>query len=144
MVEVAQIFSYIGLVIIVIGVIGNALIVFVSLRSKSHTTFVLLRYLAVADTLATIFWNLNHYTNQNFNFDLASYSMYTCRIGEWLQYSSMQASAWLLVTNICCITKRFIIETDCGNRMSNFLRFFFKYKKKLKLCLFANFHFFVI
>ena len=97
MFKASQILTSYGVALIFLGALGNSLIAYVSLRNKSHTIFALLRYLALTDTLALVFWNLNHFTGAIFEFDLMSYNLYMCKIGEWIQYSSMQASAWLLV-----------------------------------------------
>ena len=95
--DALQIIGYYALILAMLGTLANAAIIYVTFRAKSSATFVLLRYLAVCDTLTLFFWNLNFFTKSNLNIDLENYNIYSCKIGNWIQFSSLQASAWTLV-----------------------------------------------
>ena len=102
MVDVLQILGYFSLFLVISGAIGNTIIGLVSIKSKSNSTFVLFRYLAFSDTLSLFFWNLNHYTESNFHINIQNINIYLCKIGSWIQFSSLQSSAWILVIHQCC------------------------------------------
>ena len=87
------------LILIIIGTIGNLSVFLASLKLKNNT-FILIRFLAIADTIALYFWNLNHFTNQFFHLDLQNFNFYFCKFFQFSQYTSLQISAWILVTII--------------------------------------------
>ena len=101
MINILQILGYYAVCIAVLGTIGNMIIVYVSIKAnKSNSTFALFRYLALNDTLALYFWNMNHFIYSSFNLDIQSFNIYSCKIGSWIQFSSLQSSAWILVNSI--------------------------------------------
>ena len=99
MFDALQLLGYYALILVILGTIGNAIILYVSFRIKASSIFVLFRYLAICDTLALYFWNLNIFTYSVLNLDLQNYNMNSCKFGNWIQFSSLQSSAWILVNN---------------------------------------------
>ncbi len=98
MIEILKILGYYAVSIAVLGTIGNMIIAYVSIKSKkTNSTFVLFRYLALNDTLTLYFWNMNHFIYSSFNLDIQNFNIYSCKIGNWIQFSSLQSSAWILV-----------------------------------------------
>ena len=83
--------------IIIFSVIGNTITLIVCRRSKDNCTFILLQYLTVNNLIAVSYWSLAHFILSQFDLDIQSYSMFTCKFGSWIQFSSLQASAWILV-----------------------------------------------
>ena len=92
------ILGYYALGIAFIGLLGNATIFVICFRAKSNSMFVLLCYLAFSDTLCLYFWNLNHFITSSFNIDIQNFNIISCKIGSWIQFSSLQSSAWILVS----------------------------------------------
>ena len=90
------ILGYYSLSLTIFGTVFNLIITYISIKSKANS-FCLLRYLALSDTLALYFWNLSHFSEAIFNINLENYSMFSCKFGDWIQFSSLQASAWILV-----------------------------------------------
>ena len=99
MIDALQMLGYYSLALIILGTLGNSVIVYVTFKTKPSTLFVLLRYLAVCDTISLYFWNLNIFVYSTFNLDIANFNIYSCKIGDWIQFASLQASAWILVRN---------------------------------------------
>ena len=98
MVDILKIFGHYAMILLVIGTIGNCIIVYVSNKSqKISSTFVLFRYLALNNAFTLYYWNLSHFIHSNFNFDIQNFNIYVCKFGSWIQYSSLQSSAWILV-----------------------------------------------
>ena len=98
MIGVLQVLGYYAVCITILGTIGNITIAYVSIVSKKkNSAIILFRYLALNDTLALYFWNLNHFIYSSFNLDIQSISLLWCKIGNWIQFSSLQSSAWILV-----------------------------------------------
>ena len=92
-----QIISFYALSLIVLGTTCNFIIFYVCYNTKRNSIFMLLRYLAIYDTFTLYFWNLNHFTTANFHFNLQNFSLYSCKFGNWIQFASLQSSAWILV-----------------------------------------------
>ncbi len=96
MLDFLDILGWYSLVLIILGTIGNVIICHVSVKTNKNSTFILLRYLAINDMIALYYWNLNNFTKV-FSLDLLSYNLYSCKIGTWIQFSSLQSFAWILV-----------------------------------------------
>ena len=92
--------SYIPLIIIVIGVIGNtiAFTIFVFHKEmKKYNSMVFLSFIAVCDTIALFGWNLDNYFMPHTG--IVNYieylSLFTCKLFSFLQYTSLQSSGML-------------------------------------------------
>ena len=96
--NVLKMLGYFALMLTTFGTIGNLIIAYVSFIARSDSTLVLFRYLALNNVLALYFWNINHFTVSNLNLNIQNYSIFSCKFGNWIQFSSLQSSAWLLVT----------------------------------------------
>ena len=94
-----SIFGCYPLVIILLGVIGNIITINVCFKTKKNPTFILIQYLSANNIISLFYWNLSHFT-MLLNFDLINYSMFVCKVGGWIQFSSLQTSAWILVNNL--------------------------------------------
>ena len=97
MFDTLQIPGYYAIVMFILGTASNVFMFYVCMRIKQNSIFVLFRYMAFFDTLALYYWNLHTFTLPVLGFDLNSYSVITCKYGSWIQYSSLQSSAWILV-----------------------------------------------
>ena len=114
-------------ILIIVGTIGNLSVFFVSLNIKNNT-FILIRFLSIGDIMTLYFWNLNHFTKQFFHLDLQNFNFYFCKFFQFSQYTSLQISAWILVTIIrmqnsngirnlkfFCHIRGGIIDSICSN-----------------------------
>lgn len=119
MLDALKIFGFYSLFLVVFGTIGNTLIIIVCLKSKNNPTFSLIKYLAANDLISLFFWNLSHFTYSVFGMDLENSNIILCKFGNWMQFSSLQASAWILVSRIL---SNFFIESFVKQKMyvSNF------------------------
>jgi hypothetical protein len=97
MLDFLKILGCYSLGLAIFGTIGNLIIFYVSLKTSKNSTFILLRYLAISDVIALYFWNLNDFSISILNFDLENHSLFLCRFGSWIQFSSLQSSAWIIV-----------------------------------------------
>ncbi len=98
MISILQGLGFYSFFILILGTIGNLIIAYVSIKStKASSTFILFRYLAFSDTLCLYFWNLSHFIDSSFSLDIQNYNIYLCKFGSWIQFSSLQSSAWILV-----------------------------------------------
>ena len=97
MIDTLQILGFYALAIAFLGFFGNMTIFVVSFKAKSSSMFVLFCFLSLNDTLCLYFWNLFHFVYSSFNLDLLNFNIYSCKFSSWLQFSSLQASAWTLV-----------------------------------------------
>ena len=97
MVEAAHFLAAYSLILVIFGTAGNLLTCLVCFRLRSTTTFVFLAIAAVFDAASLYFWNLNHFTQTFLDIDLQSKNLNSCRIGQFVQFTSLEISAWLLV-----------------------------------------------
>ena len=97
MIDVLQVFGVYSLLVILVGTLGNMLIFMTCMRLKKNTTFIFLRFLSISDTVALYFWNLNHFLVAFFNIDLETLHFMSCKLVMYLQFVSLQISAWILV-----------------------------------------------
>ena len=104
--ELTLIIAYISLINIIIGVTGNVIsfIVFVTcqeLRKMSHIVY--LTYCSVMNVLSLFNWNLNHFLTPIYGIAIESIDLASCRIFSFLQYFSLESSAYLL--SFMCIDR---------------------------------------
>jgi hypothetical protein len=92
-----KILSAYALFLTVVGTFLNSISIFVCIRLRANKSFVFLSFLCVSDTIALYFWNLNHFTSGFFHINLIAINYWLCKFGQFVQFSSMQISAWLLV-----------------------------------------------
>ena len=86
-----------ALFLVISGTLGNLVTIYVSVKShKINSTFLLFRYLAVNNALSLYWWNLSHFT-AIINLNLQDFNLHLCKFGSWIQFSSLQSSAWILV-----------------------------------------------
>lgn len=87
-----------SLLTIFFSVVGNMITIIVCSKNKENTTFILLQYLSGNNLIPVSFWSLSHFIDSQFSIDFQSYSMFIYKFGNWIQFSGLQASAWLLVS----------------------------------------------
>jgi hypothetical protein len=94
------ILGHYSLVLIVSGTLCNCLIFLVCTRPnlRKINTFKLFAFLSVSDILTLYHWNLDNllYIKYGKYFNLVF--LWKCRISNYLQYLTLQYSAWILVT----------------------------------------------
>ena len=95
--------GYYSLIITILGTICNILILYICMKSSTKSTLILLRYLSFNDILTLYFWNISHFIESSFLIDIQNYNIYLCKFGSWIQYSSLQSSAWILVNKLLII-----------------------------------------
>ncbi len=61
-------------------------------------------------------WNLNHFLRPNFNINISYLNIHTCRFFLFLQYTSLQSSAFLV--SFVCIDRYFTIISRPGSFIS--------------------------
>ena len=88
-----------ALVLVVLGTLLNVIICVVCLRKKLRdvNTFKFFAIISISDTIALYEWNLKHFMITFYNVDFNYTSLAWCRVNIFLQYLSLQFSAWILV-----------------------------------------------
>ena len=97
-----SIFKVLGaysLFLVVFGTITNTMCFIVCIRKRLlfKRTYLFVAFHTANDNLSLVTWNMDHFVSSFFN---ASYknNKYTCKCFEILQYTSLQASSWFLVS----------------------------------------------
>ena len=108
-----QIESFCPLFLLIFGTIGNVFVV-IACWSIKEPAFIFIRFMACTDITALYFWNLNHFLTFMFNLDLQNYSYFSCKFGDWVQFSSLQYSAWILVIFIF-VKSNYVLEHEPFN-----------------------------
>ncbi|CAF1124331.1 unnamed protein product [Brachionus calyciflorus] len=81
----------------------------------------------MSDILSLYWWNLNNFLKEYISIDLLTINKYFCKIGNFIQFTSLQISAWILV----------IITFDryLSIQIKNWKRVYFNSKKAYVLVL---------
>lgn len=112
----ASIVTYISLINIIIGSIGNSICfaVFVSSRElRRMSSVVYLMYCSVMNILSLFEWNLDHFIEPYNPNGMESLSLANCRLLAFLQYFSLESSAYLL--SFMCIDRFLIVISVPGS-----------------------------
>ncbi|PVD35156.1 hypothetical protein C0Q70_06437 [Pomacea canaliculata] len=86
--------------IIIIGLLGNLLviIVFERLHFRKSSTLLHMFVLAFNDSVILCLGPVRYWTKEVFQFDLATISDFGCRLNFFVLYTSLDFSAWILVS----------------------------------------------
>jgi hypothetical protein len=84
--------------IIILGTFGNAFVFYVGYRNRaSSNTFLFLMFMSIADIISMYWWNLSHFIESFFLIDIQNFNLYLCKCMSFVQLTSLQISAWVLV-----------------------------------------------
>jgi hypothetical protein len=86
-----------ALILTILGTLLNFFNFFVCMRLRKNTTFVFLSFFSLANAFSLYWWNLNNFLKEFVNIDLLAVSLWTCKIGNYVQFNSLQMAAWFLV-----------------------------------------------
>ena len=88
------------IIITILGTLLNGIIFFVCLRKnlRKVNAFKFFAIISIADTISLYEWNLEHFINVYFDVNFSYTNLVWCRLGTYLQYVSLEFSAWLLVS----------------------------------------------
>ena len=114
MIEILKVLGGYALFLTISGTFANLLIFFTTLKFKDDISFKIIGFNALSDAFALYYWNLNHYLTSIHDFDLQNFNIYTCKIGIFIQFTSLQFSAWSYVRFLKIIYKLFI--NFCSNK----------------------------
>lgn len=99
-----KIFASYSLLLVIFGSILNPIICYICLSKKKLrgvSTFKFLAIVSISDTFCLYMWNLEHFIDVFFHFELVTKSLFYCRfINIFLQYLTLQFSSWMW-TSIC-------------------------------------------
>lgn len=118
-----QLVGYISLLNLILGVLGNLICfaVFVSTAELRHMSFVVyLTYCSVANIVSLFEWNLDHFVEAVYGINLEKITLPGCRIVSFLQYFSLQSSAFFL--SWMCID-RYVTVTSMPGSLASRLPF---------------------
>jgi hypothetical protein len=117
--RIYKIVSYVPLVIIFVGLLGNTtsfLIFSFNKEMNKYSSMVFLSFIAVTDTLGLFIWNLNHFLYPNYSIKLEKVSLFNCKFFTFLQYVTLQSSG--LLYSIISIDRYFAVMSKPGSFMS--------------------------
>nr|QVK45791.1 G protein-coupled receptor [Proales similis] len=86
-----------ALLLIIVGTLTSFLSLAVCLKLRSNATFVFFAFLTLSNIFTLYFWNLENFLQEYIDIDLLNYSLFVCKFGSFVQFSSLQISAWILV-----------------------------------------------
>lgn len=111
--------AYLSLSIIILGLIGNMACFCIfrcNKQMRKMSTNVYLSYCSITDTLSLFVWNLDHFLIPLTNIEMEAISLFACRLLSFIQYVSLQASAWLL--SFMCIDRFVTVVSIPGSFVS--------------------------
>ena len=114
-----KIISYLPILIIILGLIGNASTFFIfrcDRELKKMSTIVYFSFVCITDTTSLFTWNLNHFLEPNFGFILEKVNIGVCKFFQFIQFFSLQSSSLLLA--FACIDRYVKVVARPGSIMS--------------------------
>lgn len=67
------------------------------MRVKQNTTFVFMSFFAVFNIFSLFWWNLNNFTSIWTGVNLLNEGIWFCKVGNFIQFSSLELIAWFMV-----------------------------------------------
>lgn len=98
--DLQKVFGVLSFILLFSGTIGNLFSCYVCHRIKNNSTFTFLTFMTIADLLTLYYWNLNNFLSQFTRINLLLTNLWVCKIGNYVQFSSLQCSAWILVRDL--------------------------------------------
>ncbi len=89
-----------GIYALFLTIFGTALNIFsiiICLRIKKNATFMFLAFFSFFNIFTLYWWNLNNFLTVFTDFNLLFWSFWACKIGNYVQFTSLQLTAWFLV-----------------------------------------------
>ena len=118
----AKYLSFIPIVIITLALIGNLssfLIFRFNKNMKKITSMVYLSFIVIIDIFALFTWNLDIFLKWYFDINIEDLNLFTCRFFSFLQFCSMQSSAFLMsLVSIDRYKSTSLISSSSGTRQS--------------------------
>ncbi len=99
---VAILLAIYSVLLSVFGTIGNLLTFLVTIRARLRIlpTYIFISFMMLVDTLSLHFWNYTQLLVMLFNRPMSEINLATCKITSFLQFFSLQTSAFLLVISL--------------------------------------------
>ncbi|CAF1051349.1 unnamed protein product [Brachionus calyciflorus] len=94
---ILKILSVLAILIIIFGVLTSLLSFYLCYRIKNNATFIFLSYLSLASIFTLYKFPMNGIMSTLFKVDYLHINVYECKIGIFLQYTSLETCAWILV-----------------------------------------------
>lgn len=86
-----------GILLIIFGTASNLISFWICSRIKKNPTFIFLSYLSVANIFCIYHWNADYIMRYLFGIDWLNLNLLVCKLFNFIQYSSSQSAAWILV-----------------------------------------------
>jgi hypothetical protein len=86
-----------ALFLVILGTFLNIVNFLICLRVRKNNTFVFLSFFSLSSIFCLYWWNLNNFLKEFLFIDMLIVSVWLCRIGNYVQFSSLQITAWFLV-----------------------------------------------
>jgi len=97
-----QINAIISILLLIIGTLGNTFCIITICFNKKLLkipTFIFYLFMLVMDIACLYVWNLSHFLETFFGFILEDLGTKWCMGASFVQFVSLESSAWLLVKN---------------------------------------------
>nr|QVK45790.1 G protein-coupled receptor [Proales similis] len=86
-----------ALVLTIVGTLTGLVSIRICYRLRKTVTFVFLTFLSATNIVSLYYWNLNVFCLHHTTFTIPQLNLKVCRIGTFVQLSTLQLSAWFLV-----------------------------------------------
>ena len=93
-----QILAGYAVFVMIFGALACLVSFLVCIKIKNNNTFIFLTYLSAVNVFTLYNWNLNAFFAIFYNIDFQNLHIFFCKMGDFIQFSSLQASSWLLVS----------------------------------------------
>jgi hypothetical protein len=102
-----QIMGVYSLLLTIFGFLLNSLSFIICVKLRNNSTFVLMAFFSFFKIFTLFGWNLNHFTVEFLDTYTFTLNGSACRILNYLQFNSLQLTAWFLV--FTCVERVFCV-----------------------------------
>jgi hypothetical protein len=86
-----------SIILIVLGTLTSLFSLGICIKLSKMSTFLFMAFLTFSNIVSLYFWLPAKFLMEYFNIDLQNFNFWHCKIASYLQFSSLQISAWILV-----------------------------------------------
>lgn len=95
---VRDILSIYTLILIIFGTLFSLLAAFICFKLRSNNTFIFLGFFSFTNIFTLYFWNLTNFIGLFYpDYNQMTSPFFFCVFGSFIQYTSLQTAAWILV-----------------------------------------------
>jgi Zn-dependent protease with chaperone function len=99
-----------SIILLVLGTLTSFLSLFICIKLSKMSTFLFMAFLTFSNIVSLYFWLPAKFLMEYFKIDLQNLNFWHCKIASYLQFTSLEISAWILVSFHFSLSLFYIFE----------------------------------